>query len=180
MEGATSRVNLLKNGWVRKTLKRKEKKRATPVANQLELQRWSAATLTPKNGFRVLFTPAARESNAENSYEMEYIDDSHQIIQINDPVLQAEVESYFRLAKEAGIYPSDFELYRQPDNRVALLDFDKFGKIVGRTVVFPYRQPVSLNAVPKEALYTEALAARIQGIMSGGKRRKTRRRRRNT
>jgi len=175
MEGATSKVNVLKNGWVRKTLKRKEKKKATPVARQLELQRWSASILTPKHGFRILFTPEARASNAANSYEMERIDDSNPITKIEDAALEAELESYFRLAKEAGIYPSDFELYRQSNTRVALLDFDKYGRIQGRMVNFPYRHPVSLNAVPEEALYSEAFATRLQGIMKGGKR-KTRRR----
>ncbi len=177
MEGATSKVNLLKNGWVRKTLKRKEKKKATPVARQLELQRWSAAILTPKHGFRILFTPEARASNAANSYEMERIDDSNPITKIEDAALEAELESYFRLAKEAGIYPSDFELYKQSDTRIALLDFDKFGTIQGRMVNFPYRHSVSLNTVPQESLYSEAFASRLQGIMKGGGRRKTRRHR---
>lgn len=178
MEGATSKVNIINNGWVRKTLKRREKKKATPVSKQFEIHTWSASILTPKNGFHILFTPAARVSNTPNSYEMERIDDSKQILKVEDPGIEKELESYFRVAKDAGIYPSDFELYLQPDGRVALLDFDKFGKIVGRTVVFPYRLSVSLNAVPKEALYTEALATRLQRIMTGGKR-KTRRRRRS-
>jgi hypothetical protein len=108
-------------------------------------------------------------------YEIERIDDSNPITKIEDAALEAELESYFRLAKEAGIYPSDFELYRQSNTRVALLDFDKYGRIQGRMVNFPYRHPVSLNTVPEEALYSEAFATRLQGIMKGGKR-KTRRR----
>lgn len=178
MEGATSRLEDLKNGWVRKTLKRKEKKKATPIETQLEVQTWSAGILTPANRFHILFTPKARASKTNNSYEMELIDTSNPIQVIDAKDLRAELESYFQKAKEANLYPSDFELYRQPDGRVALVDFDKFGKIQNdaRTVVFPYRGPVSLNKVPEEALYTESFAKRIQELMKGGRRRKTRRR----
>lgn len=177
MEGATSTLHSLNNGWVRKTLKRKQKKKTTPAEKQLELQQWSAATLTPAHGFRILFTPRARSSTTNNSYEMERINTRDYIEKVDDPVLEAELEQFFRQAKAAGIYPSDFELYRQADGRIALLDFDKFGKISGKNAVFPYRGVVPLNTVPEESLYTESLAKRIQGIMKGGQR-KTRRFRR--
>lgn len=178
MEGATSKLDVVKNGWVRKTLKRKEKKKATPIETQLEVQTWSAGILTPAHGFHILFTPKARASTVANSYEMEFIDISNPIDTIKDADLQAEIEKYFRKAKDANIYPSDFELYVQPGGQVALIDFDKFGKIQadGRTVLFPYRGSVLLNTVPKEALYSKNFANRIKDIMKGGRRRKTRRR----
>ena len=177
MEGATSKLDVLKNGWVRKTLKRKEKKKATPIETQLEVHTWSANTLTPAAGFHILFTPKARASTAANSYEMELIDTSNPIDTIKEPDLQAEIEKYFQKAKEVNLYPSDFELYVQPGGQVALVDFDKFGKIQadGRTVLFPYRGSLSLNTVPEESLYTKNLANRIKNIMKGGRRRKTRR-----
>ncbi len=177
MEGATSTLEPLKNGWIRKTLKRSAKKKATPMAKQLELQTWSSGILTKPNGFKILFTPQARSSSVHNSYEMEMIDVSDPVVKIDEKDLQAEIETYFRLAKAAGVYPSDFELYRQSNGRVALVDFDKFGRISGKTVDFPYRAPVSLNTIPEEYLYTEALAERLRNIMKGGRRnRKTRKR----
>jgi hypothetical protein len=177
MEGATSTLELLKNGWVRKTLKRKEKKKAMSVESQLIRHTWSSQILIPSHGFHILFTPPARASTSSNSYEMGLIDTSNPIVQIDTPELEAELELYFKKAKNAGYYPSDFELYLQSDGRIALVDFDKFGTIHSetRTVVFPYRGSVSLNTVPEEALYTEKLAKRIQSIMKGG-RRKTRKR----
>ena len=175
MEGATSKIERTKNGWVRKTLKRQAKKTATLIETQLAIQNWSASILKPENGFKLLFTPAARESSYKNSYEMEEINNEHPIDTITSPELQKEIELYFKYAYAANYYPSDFELYEQPDKRVALLDFDKFGILskTNKTVIFPYRGTVSLNTAPVEALYSENLSQHIQKIMRGsGKARK--------
>lgn len=183
MEGATSKIDRLKNGWVRKTLKRQAKKTTTPVETQMEIQNWSASILTPENGFKLLFTPKARESSyKKNSYEMEEIDNENPIDTITSSELQKEIELYFQYAYQAGFYPSDFELYEQPDKRIALIDFDKFGTIskTNKTVEFPYRGKLPLNTTPIEALYSENLSQHIQKIMTGSGKKRTQTRKRKT
>lgn len=61
------------------------------------------------------------------------------------PVLEAathpvlpELRSFFFLAKQHKVYPADFELYVQPDGRVALIDVDKFAAWEDDTLVFPW------------------------------------------
>ena len=179
MEGATSKIIPLGNGWVRKQLTRKSKKntRITPIKQQIEFHKWSAATLTPANGFTILFTPSVRATGANNSYEMQQIDSSKMMEKITHPALKAEVLRYFQLAKAKGYYPNDFELYVQPDGRVALLDFDKFGLIQSDGVAFPFRGKVPLNHEVREAIFSESLARQIQSVMKGGRRHRTRRNR---
>lgn len=178
MQGATSNVLNLKNGWVRKQLSRKMKRsnKVMPMEKQVEIHRWSAKILTPDNGFRILFTPALRNPK-NNSYEMEIIENTNPIEKITDPQLHKEILDYFKAAKAAGFYPSDFELYQQRDGRVALLDFDKYGTIRGGDVVFPFRGSLPLHHQPTEAVYTEELTRQLQNIMKGGRHRKTRRKR---
>lgn len=43
------------------------------------------------------------------------------------PDLRRELQQFYRKGRSLGIYPQDFELYKQPDGRVAMVDFDKFG-----------------------------------------------------
>ena len=177
MEGATSTVTDLGNGWVRKSLKKKMRRsEVTPMGRQLELQQWSAGVLTADNGFKLLFTPQAKANAGSNSsYQMEKIDIRKPVEKIEDPELRKEILSYFSFAKKAHLYPSDFELYLQPDNRVALLDFDKYGVIdeSEKIVTFPFRGSIALEEAPVEALYTEELSSHIQKIMKGGRRRRS-------
>ena len=176
MEGATSIVHKLKNGWVRKTLKRKAKKsNSHSAAKQIEIQQWSARTLVPENGFKLLFTPEAKRNNANaNSILMREIDTSKPIEKIKDAGLVKEILAYFAAAKKSGYYPSDFELYEQPNGTVALLDFDKYGILTAskRRASFPFRGPVRLNEAPVEAIYTEDLSEKIKGVMKGGTRKR--------
>jgi hypothetical protein len=174
MEGATSTITNLGNGWVRKTMKRKAKgTKIHPIQKQLEIQKWSADTLTPANGFKLLYTPRAKANAASNSYQMEMIDDSKQISRIELPELESELIAYFQLAKKNGYMPSDFELYEQPNKRVALLDFDKYGILdtSGTHVVYPYAGRKSLKSIPREALYSEELHKKLKNSLKGGSRR---------
>lgn len=176
MQGATSDVINLGNGWVRKQLTRKAKRsgKLTPIAKQIEIHDWSARTLQPENGFTVLFTPRIRMTGKNNSYEMEKIDIGSPVEKIPVP-LRTEILDYFKAAKANGYYPSDFELFLQPDGRVALLDFDKYGIIRDGIVVFPFRGTVSVNHDPIASIFNSSLVKEIRTIMKAGAR-KTRHR----
>jgi hypothetical protein len=53
----------------------------------------------------------------------------------------AELKLFYEKAKETGIFPCDYELYRQPDGRIGLIDFDKFAawvKTESHEVLFPW------------------------------------------
>ena len=156
---------------MRKQLTRKAKRsnKITPISKQLEIHQWSSQTLQPENGFTVLFTPLIRLTGKNNSYEMEKIDDSNLIEKVPIP-LRNEIIAYFTAAKASGYYPSDFELYLQPDGRVALLDFDKYGIIRDRFVRFPFRGEISLNHEPIASIFNSSLVKEIRNIMKGGRR----------
>jgi hypothetical protein len=183
MEGATSFVTNIGEGWVKKTLKRSVKRSSiTPMEKQLEVQTWSAGILKPENGFKLLFTPAAKPGQSKNTYLMEKINISRPIEKIEEPKLVAEVLNYFSLAKQNNLYPSDFELYEQPDGRIALVDFDKYGQIEasGTDVIFPFRGKIPIDSVPMEVMYSEDLSKNIKNIMKGGSRKKMRLTKRKT
>lgn len=131
MEGASSIVRVLGDGWVRKTQKRSARKSGrVTVAEQLRLQSWSAAHLA--TGYRQLFCPAARVAPEPNSYEMELVDTT------SDPFLLGALPSEyeeevkrFRTAFERGTGARlfDVEFYVQKDGRLAVLDFDQCHKV---------------------------------------------------
>lgn len=113
---------------------------------QCELQSWAAGLLTPANGFTVLFTPRAWNSPQGNQYAMERIDCSEQLLpELLTGNEMAELKRFYEKAKEVGIFPFDYELYRQSDGRIGLIDFDKFGSWhkseSGDEVLFPWGPP---------------------------------------
>lgn len=69
-------------------------------------------------------------------------------IQVNKPleVLEAkahpvfeELKAFYLAAKQCSVFPADYELYIQPDGRVAMVDFDKFALWSPKgEVVFPW------------------------------------------
>jgi len=164
-EGAAGTIHIGNNGWVRKTLKRKARGKTRNAKNQFIIQKWSHEYLVPSNGFTILYTPAARHSNnSKFSYSMERIDNKKQIMKLTkeDADLADEIVKYHRAAIRKGYFMNDIELYRQPDGRVAVLDFDKVGNIDGNTVTYP---PSTRSANIKDALdqyyLTPDLAKRI-------------------
>ncbi len=149
MEGAAGSISAANKGWIRKTLKRKQRGKTRSAANQMSIQQWCHALLTPGNGYKILFTPAAKPANSEHAYNMEEIDPSNQIMKVEDAALEKEVVRFFRAALRHGQLMYDIELYRQPDGRVAVLDFDKVGDVKEDTVSFP---PSSRTMPLKDAL----------------------------
>ena len=69
----------------------------------------------------------------------------------NHPVFE-ELKVFYAQCKGMGIFPADFELYVQPDGRIAMVDFDKFGEWKKAEIIFPWGQ------VADEAALLEPLA----------------------
>ena len=145
MEGACGKV--LETGdrcVVIKKVHRHLKHRAKclNVKRQCEIQQWASSLLTPTNSFSSLFTPKAwcNETDAVmHQYRMEKIDCSDQVdprsLESSD---MSELRRFYQKANEIDIFPCDYELYRQSDGRIALIDFDKFGSWYNHEVVFPW------------------------------------------
>jgi hypothetical protein len=96
-----------------------------------------AYTVAESLNLDCLFIP--RVSSNVGIYEMEFIDTS-KVIYLGDPVnstgrmdmelrslVHEEVKDLWLALWERGFAAWDFELFLQPDGRVALIDFDKFG-----------------------------------------------------
>lgn len=100
--------------------------RSYRARDQYRLQTW-AESVTAK--YKVLYVPKPSDPE-ENQYKMKRIDVSTRI-EMSDidsvPDLRRELQQFYRKGRSLGIYPQDFELYKQPDGRVAMVDFDKFG-----------------------------------------------------
>lgn len=81
-------------------------------------------------GFRLLYIPWSFEPT-EHQYKMARIDISDPISPETIPVqpeLQKELAAFYELSYKQGLFPCDYELYRQNDGRIAMVDFDKFGE----------------------------------------------------
>jgi len=156
MEGACGQIlETEQAGVVVKRIRRQRRQgnrsKCHGAGKQCEIQSWASDLLKPVNGFSLLFTPRAwitnqsdKESN-QREYAMERIDCSAQINpseMASESPEAGELRLFYEKAKQAGIYPCDYELYRQPDGRIGLIDFDKFGRWnqteSGDEVVFPW------------------------------------------
>jgi hypothetical protein len=96
--------------------------------------------LCMEEGFKLLFVPQAW--GAERfQYKMERIC-VEKPLELTDatthPVFE-ELKALYRCCKRKVLFPADFELYIQPDGRVAMVDFDKFAlwRSTGE-VIFPW------------------------------------------
>lgn len=122
----------------------KQRAKCLIAEKQCEIQQWTSALLTPTNGFSLLFTPRAWFNQGDkDQYYMDRIDCSHEVDPFSlTPSTMSELKLFYDKAKDVGIFPCDYELYRQSDGRLALIDFDKFGswrKTESRDeVVFPW------------------------------------------
>ena len=79
---------------------------------------------------------------------MERIDTSHpEPLQESAPhQLIKELLLYYYLCSKQGYFPNDYELYKQPDGRYALVDFDKFGIFISsEKIEFPYHQIIHIR-----------------------------------
>jgi hypothetical protein len=119
----------------------KNKAKCLSAEKQCEMQIWAHELLTPANGFSVLYTPRAWYQGHRHQYYMDRIDCSHEVDPFSaSAATTAELKLFYEKAASVGIFPCDYELYRQRDGRVALIDFDKFGAWSSSRdqVVFPW------------------------------------------
>lgn len=112
---------------------------------QCRIQQWAHGLLTPKNGFKKLFVPRAWDPE-EHQYKMERIDC---LVPVNHSEIAQELKMFYAMAGQQNIFPCDYELYRQTNGRVALIDFDKFAEWRDDgTVVFPWGQVLENPQLP--------------------------------
>lgn len=95
---------------------------------QTRMQEW-ARMLCVSLRLPLLFVPKAWDAE-KYQYKMDRIDVSQPLseIEYKTHAVLADLKSFYTKAKEQGIYPADYELYIQPDGRVAMVDFDKFAR----------------------------------------------------
>lgn len=92
------------------------------------MQEW-VRTLCHSLGLQVLFVPRAWDAE-KHQYKMDRIDVSRLITETEykTHAVLADLKAFYAEAKDHGVFPADYELYLQPDGRVAMVDFDKFAK----------------------------------------------------
>jgi len=98
------------------------------AVEQCRIQSKISQILCEGNGFKILYTPRAWAAN-ENQYSMERIETASPVEILDNKIdgLSRELAIFYMKAMAYEIFPCDYELYLQPDGRVALIDFDKFG-----------------------------------------------------
>jgi len=79
-------------------------------------------------GSTILFVPRAWDAG-RFQYKMERIctDKPIEIVDAKDHPVFNDLKAFYAKCKRHFMFPADFELYEQPDGRVAMVDFDKFG-----------------------------------------------------
>jgi hypothetical protein len=143
MEGAAGQIFLtedpmvvIKRVYKRPGPHRRIKSHRAPA--QCKLQAWAHSILTQANGYTALYVPRSWSPEL-HQYKMERINTD--IPLTNEDVPEIELKKFYSKARSQGIFPCDYELYKQPDGRVAMIDFDKFGDwLSDGTVVFPWGQ----------------------------------------
>jgi hypothetical protein len=154
-EGASSRIYeyaLMPTQYIVKKQKRQARSHTHPPNWQQKIQQWSNQITQPPN-FQLLRVPAAFEistSTRATAYVMERIDTSQpELLQDQQQVPQQllkELLLYYFLCSQQGYFPNDYELYKQPDGKYMLVDFDKFGIFITKEKIeFPFHQIIHIR-----------------------------------
>ena len=91
-------------------------------------------------GFKLLFVPRAWDAERFH-YKMDRIsvDKPLEMLEVKKHPVFEELKLFYSHSRRNFLFPADFELYEQPDGRIAMVDFDKFGKwLETGQVVFPW------------------------------------------
>ena len=81
-----------------------------------------------------------------HQYKMERIDC---LVPVKHSEVAGELKMFYAMAGRQNIFPCDYELYKQQDGRVAMIDFDKFAEWrEDGTVVFPWGQVLENPQLP--------------------------------
>lgn len=131
MEGACGKIldTEAPNVVIKKIHRRRRAQQRTnslSAEEQAAMQTW-AASVCRTAGFSRLFVPKAWGAE-KNLYKMERIqtDTPLELAKVVDHPVRTELQQFYSFARKASIFPADYELYIQPDGRVAMIDFDKF------------------------------------------------------
>lgn len=160
MEGASGQILLtedprvvIKRVYKRAGPHRRIKSHRAPA--QYKIQSWAHSLLSQANGYNTLYVPKAWDAEL-HQYKMERIDTT---IPLTDgDVSEVELKKFYREARSRGIFPCDYELYQQPDGRVAMIDFDKFGDwLSDGSVVFPWGEIVSVEKIEHRIAFNSIL-----------------------
>lgn len=156
MEGACGKILSTENPQVvlKKIHRRNRPQQRTSslrAEKQAEIQEW--ARLTCEGSCKLLYVPRAWDAE-RFAYKMDRINTENPLPLVDvktHPVL-SEIKAFYKKAQEASVFPADYELYIQPDGRVAMVDFDKFASWSSDgSVTFPWGQQMSSQQV-KECL----------------------------
>ena len=102
------------------------------------MQEW-ARSLCVRAGFKRLFVPRAWDAD-RHSYKMDRICVllPLEVMDTKTHAVLMELKAFYRLAMAVSVFPIDYELYVQPDGRVAMIDFDKFSSYKDGVITFPW------------------------------------------
>lgn len=134
MEGACGRIvdTEVPTVIIKQVFRKGGKQRSTKSHRafmQCQIQQ-KVGSLLEELGSTLLFVPKAW-SPQEHQYTMERIDVSRPVQAVdieNDAALQKELSALYQATYNVGLFPCDYELYRQVDGRIGMIDFDKFGR----------------------------------------------------
>jgi len=136
MEGACGRIVVLGDGRVRKVLKRR--RRISLDAMEQVGMHLVGADVCRLLGLAILYVPSAWPETP-TQFTMEEITTTHPIaLPAIDHPCSRELGAWMCGMRARGVFPEDFELYQQPDGRVALVDVDKFGTLKNGIITFPW------------------------------------------
>jgi hypothetical protein len=144
MEGANGKILDTENpGVVLKKIHRhrraQQRSCSLTAEQQARTQEW-ARGLCHRAGFKLLFVPRAWDA-AQYHYKMDriHVDTPLEVLEAKAHPVFEELKVFYEVAKRCSIFPADYELYIQPDGRVAMVDFDKFAAWSSNgEVVFPW------------------------------------------
>ena len=140
-EGSNGRIYRLANGKVQKVAKRRVS------GHDIETQKRIHMFLE-KRQMRYIHVPALmKDKFAEHEYCMEAIDTSTPVaISEENPEMFYEFLDLWKKAWMYGFGLLDFELYRQPNGKYAIIDFDKTAfRITGGPVENQFQLPFPYN-----------------------------------
>jgi len=145
MEGACGRIVPLGDGTVRKVLKR-HRRRSLNAMEQVGMH-MLGRDVCRSLGLATVYVPEAWPET-DRQYVMEEIVTDRPL---DPPALEhacaSELALWFQGMRTSGVYACDFELYEQPDGRVAIVDVDKFATWKEGVVAYPWGERVSEDRI---------------------------------
>ena len=143
MEGACGRIITTEdpNVVIKKVYHRnraQQRSCSLRAEEQARMQEW-ARSICVKAGLELLFVPRAWDAE-KHSYKMDRIqvDKPLELTDVKGHAVLEELKAFYAAAMAASVFPADYELYIQPDGKIAMVDFDKFASWKDGTITFPW------------------------------------------